>query len=536
MPEKTGLIFTDSFAISQKYGCEKSVIDSILSDYISSSKKVGIEWSLLDLGDGAYSYQLENDQSWRSHLSILDDYCYGTGMETGPEVGLFIIGGDDVIPMARLINTTYNERRKDREQYLDSDLPYAYPSSDIDCTPEGLLNKGGILKNAPRFIVGRLPLEDGELSSSPQEDIGNYFIRSIRDYSENSGLGLDVHNALMTSTSRNVRSSKEIVRKLPAKVQGDIPGFNGDVVTSPNLDLRDARTTKSYRKALSSSDLLLFILHGCPLPDGDPCYYGDYGTPAFSPECLNVSSAKVINAVCCWGAKYFDSLGEGFLSRENSMLLSSIYDKALLFAGSSRSVLGRFPSDQERLCVGFGETFLKYYTNYLFQGYDAGYAFHKAKMDYFCNFAPIDTEPLAWGTILMFNLFGNPLLHLKPQNRPGPVIVEGVPPRRYSYSAEGQIEKETVIPFMAKDSTGMLQATDLLTAIDSYIDKKIKGILSSVENTLGFTQDKVKDVSKFSYMGENGYIFQYEDCVYKGDNMSVKTDIEGNVIDVYCYY
>ena len=205
-----------------------------------------------------------------------------------------------------------------------------------------------------------------------------------------------------------------ITNMLPLVRLEEIPGYiyNGMIV-SPDFAETEYTPQTSYCRGIQSrADMLLFVLHG-HWNASLPYYMGESNNQqyprAISPELMRTCNAQVIAGIACWGARFI-----GY-SREESALLSAIYNQTLLFFGSSRSAVGGFDSGiAKNNRTHYAETMLKYYSQYLMQGYDAGESLMYAKFKYFNQYHNKDMKEAAVMTILEFNLFGDPLLHLCP--------------------------------------------------------------------------------------------------------------------------
>jgi hypothetical protein len=100
------------------------------------------------------------------------------------------------------------------------------------------------------------------------------------------------------------------------------------------------------------------------------------------------------------------------------MLMSAMYGGGVvLYAGSCTSALGRTGqihnvAEDALMPSGYSESFMKLYSLYLFRGITAGEAFLSAKCDYFNLCRSLDGDDCALATVLMFNLYGMPVLHV----------------------------------------------------------------------------------------------------------------------------
>ncbi len=527
---KKGLIYTDSLRLALKYGCDRDRICHILERFVSESTVVGWNWELLDLGDGFFDEMLMDCPGWRGYHAVLEEFSLGLGIENGIETGLFIIGGDDVIPMPSVRNDAARHAgREEKEANLEADYLYCLPQSSVRVdTHEDSVDIRSAMSAVPRFSVGRLPLEDGDLKTTPEADIGRYFERSITEFRDNGCKGVRVRSALMITCSDTWNKAIEIVRGLPLTEIPDSEYIKDNLVMSPELDIRYPDKSSLYIDALSSSDALIFVLHGGSRSD-NPVYCGHAGQqfiPAFSIGCLEHSCSRIINAVCCWGARFI-----GY-DRKESILLSSIYDKVLLFAGSCRSVYGRGGQFRVLFPIGFGETFLKYYTNYLFQGLDAGVAMMRAKKEYFNTFSAADRVEMAFGTLMMFNLYGNPLLNVEPLLKPAPILLNVTPMNSLSKGVSCWNSPITYETLFSKKRKGMANGL-----VDRSVNEIRRRIDSYVYDAWGLRGDRLSLVRSFREGLDRGLIFTYNEEVNElSTSVTVETDLSGGIKEVIYAY
>ena len=319
----------------------------------------------------------------------------GMGLAPSPKLCLFIIGGDDVIPMPRIPNPL------GFDEPLHSDFLYCFKDNDLQIVDA----------KAAQCNTGRLPLEDGILKTSLNEDLQSYF--NLAGMMLDSGI--DIDNVLMTSTQSWLPASNDMLKGLPIESPYPVANATNDkMYVSPQLDLEDRYVSNYYKQNLGQADLLMFNLHGADYP-GYSSFYGEgaegHNTPeAFNIDMLRYSNARVFNTVACFGARYI-----GY-ERIDSMLLSAMYGGGIvLYAGSCTTALGRsgqyhVAAQDILIPTGMSESFMKLYTLYLFSGVTAGEAFLRAKCDYFNTCRSLDGDEEAIATILMFNLYGLPAL------------------------------------------------------------------------------------------------------------------------------
>lgn len=575
--QKQGIIFTDTSKLALKYFGEincrirneethenryisfVSYIKDIINCYIERCAGSGITYWLLDVADKEYGYVLEKDSCWQGYLALLDEYCKDTGITADSPFGLFIIGGDDVIPVPRVhnpISDPYDEivQVDVLENELEADMLYAYEPACVQLDAKKDLSWKALMRGRHRFYVGRLPLEEGHIESSVENDLGEgkkadipqgngYFNRAFEAYRpavSKEGIlikhrGIEVKAPLVTSCQNTVRCANEMTAGLPLAPLENIPGLvENNKFVSPLLDLsKSDKLSQVYRQAVQLSDMLIFILHGCNTAR-TPGYFGAppdprLGTPtvAFDPELFAVSNPQVVTGVCCWGARYI-----GY-KRENSALLQALYNHTLLFVGSSRTALGSVEGP-----IRYSEKLLKYYLNYLLEGYDAGQALMCAKYRYFNNDRASDMESGLFLTVLEFNLFGDPLLNVCPLLERRPLTEECM---RFSRIPDSEIEGR-IRSYQPVYVRGNKRQESLLSEVRGLVDLNFRKIHDKISDLL-YRHYQIEPrmlYTVYRYVardGAEGYTLRYrnESGPLTIDTI-VDTDLNGNGINIATSY
>lgn len=506
---KHGILMTDIPALA-KYCCvKKDAVQKVLEEYCEGCELVGIHWDILDASKENYDYIFEEDDTWNAYSRIIDDYIMGMGLDAGEHLGLFIIGGDNVIPMPK----------------TDCPLPELTNGSPLDADFLYCLSEGGDV----RCNVGRLPLENGKVSDG-LERIEEYFLRSLGEY---DGVGLDVENGIMTSTESWLPSSREMIRTLP--IEELVPEFDctdRNMFVSPNLDVTNRDTQSKFNEAISCADFLMFNLHG----SDDAAYSSYYGEDihhraypeAFSIQNISKTSAKIINSTACYGGRYI-----GY-KRDQSLLLQGIYGSALLYTASCTTALGRGNGLSEAvdllLPAGMSETLLKLYTLYLYKGRNAGEALLKAKLDYYNTCKDVDGESESMATVLMFNLYGNPLLNMKAK----------MEKEEFGSGTSKSINND--VQGAAADfkiSTGIESAVvGVSNEVRTLVDESLNDIKATIMDTLykhfDLEPEDFIEMNSIEVDGQDkGYVLTYAKNVgpFKR-KVFAKTDLAGKVVDI----
>lgn len=430
---RSGVIFTDIRRLCMKFfndacdGARLKVLEG-LDRYIQGCAEMGIQYQLLDVSNSFYGYIMDGNEPER-YLELLDDYCKQHSISAENPQALFIIGGQDVIPMLQFHNPTemplsYPSSEDLANRTLDTDLPYAFERqfTQTDSNRDLAILRLNETFFEPRFYVSRLPLEEGFLTSL-EDDLFAYLNKALQAHKEQ---GIQISRPILTACSSARKVAAIMTRGIPlTPLQTEAGLVENDTFLSPLLRAEDKETVDKYMKTLSESDMLIFLLHGSPRPNS-PDFYGDDRTSseileqpaAFCPQMLDSCSAKVFASISCFGAKFI-----GF-NRNNSILLHAMHGDTLLFMGSSRSALGDFDptlidqrTGEERKESSCAIILMRKYLHAIMRGVPAGEALMQAKMEYFkweLESPKHDSIPAFSLTIQEFNLFGDPLLQLYP--------------------------------------------------------------------------------------------------------------------------
>lgn len=447
-----GIIMTDCRKLSEKYYGDirylKERIYDKFEQIIKAYEEVGITYRLLDIDD-RYASILEEYPGWMGYHKALDDYCAKNGITENEPTGLFIIGGDDVIPMPKIENPAAEAYTSEsQEMTIDSDVLYAFSSDYIKISHTDRLSRNIFLQNLgkPRFYVGRLPLESGMMNTLFETDIIRYFARAIDAHREG---GIKISAPTFATCHSAKECGRQMTKDIPLmEIKPEKNLFVSNMIISPLAMLEyekmralDSKViieitndpselnnyNKEYLDEISKADMLIFLLHGGYRPTY-PQYKGEayscetrdcFQSALFEPDLLTQDNINVksIATVSCYGARFIN------YSRRDSMLLTSIYNDTLLFYGSSRTAFGSFDVNLP-LFNGHNQYSLIQMRSYLlnvFSGVQAGIAAQNARTEYLIyhymareNNETYELKPnIFLTTLLEFNLFGDPLLNIQ---------------------------------------------------------------------------------------------------------------------------
>ena len=564
---REGIILTNCARLAVKYyGCVNDTISvssegmpvgvvdlvrSTILEYIGKCRNYGIGYHLLDL---AQENPLASAGNWRDCARLLNEFVRRNGLSTeNRTMALFIIGGDDVIPMPRVPNPCHDandakQQKNITEQDLDADLLYAYDFNDMTWQSEQVPDLARLFSCRPRFVPGRLPLEEGFMETDFKTDIRGYLERALQAFAQN-GISLKKRPVITScESSRNI--SRIMTEALPLERLDPIDGYiENNIIVSPLYELRKAVPGPSGEPvdpragrcldAQMTAEMLLFMLHGSPQP---LCaeYSGErdasYHPVAFQSDQFRLARARCVAAICCYGARFI-----GY-KRQYSPLLQAIYNQTLLFMGACRSAFGHFDChlqlDEIKHPLSASELLLRYYLTRLLAGLDAGEALLAAKTDY-VRFAlqnkTAEQPDILVTTILEFNLFGDPLLHVQPlvslpENSPSELIpasdrdfIFGPMPQR-SYATLFHREHDGNSPLSEK----------LRNLVDRNFEEIHQFFTRKLYETLGIPPSDLHSIRRFGTDGKtDGYSFCYrkEEKNFTLETR-VETDPQGNISSV----
>jgi hypothetical protein len=357
---KLGVIFTDTAVLADKYNCHRQEVIDVIGNYIHGCHDRGIDWQLVDVGGHDFDYIFSKRATWEDYRQALADNCAGMGWKTDCDTPLFIIGGDDVIPIPNIPED--NKILIPESKGLQIDTFYCYPP-EFDLLQEltqflsNGYNKGELydfFMAKAVFNVSRLPFERGDVPFDLHKDLGGYLTKSLA-----SNGTIKVDKMLPVTAFRWYFSTLKTVENMPLLPLGPNNGCHmSDIFVSPLLRISDNPNDKpamgEFFSALGKADMLMFNLHGHYYPkitgfvgEGDVLVEDNDGNMSFEQPLAfdigllgNCKNTKVLNTEACYGARYVYT-GEGGnieYSRSESMLLYALYNsEVLLYAGSCES-------------------------------------------------------------------------------------------------------------------------------------------------------------------------------------------------------
>lgn len=499
--EIEGIIFTNSTVLAEKYDCDVEDVYDILEDFISNSADVNHNWHLLDAAK--YSQQLGKHPSWLDYNQLISDFMQEIDLSYGMKTPVFIIGGDDVIPIPK-IEDLYGTSD---DGLMPCDMCYCFEDHFFSDLWEG---DHAIVDDYIRNNVSRLPLEDGELESSIEEDLGGYFDLCSSYYEE----GIPVEHVMMTANASWLPASKTMSEHLPLINHADDEDFVEDgMYVSPPVSPDNEEAEEALGMSLYKAGMLLFNLHGTD-EEGLSSFYNDIGE-AFSKDSLEDTDARVFNTVACYGARY-----HGY-ERDDSMLLTALYNQQfLLYAGSLIPVPMtelRIPEGVEVHAGSGSEHLMPIYCMEQFAGLPTGEAMMKAKIEYFNTFRHLERDDFSLATIQMFSLYGNPMLKVQRNEdvlrRAEEEHVLPVLPDTYKNIP---IRMKRLQRIMTKDNTSGSLLAEIRGAVNANLDAIHSSIAKNLYAQLGLEPRMLNHIDAYSIPNgdgttEKGFMYAYVD-------------------------
>ncbi len=103
MPLCSCVILTDINILAKKFMTSKDVVIGAIDAYITAEKERGKKWMLLDASSHPQGNVAFRHTGWESYAAQLSDFFVKNQIIANIHTSVFIIGGDDVIPIPRLL-------------------------------------------------------------------------------------------------------------------------------------------------------------------------------------------------------------------------------------------------------------------------------------------------------------------------------------------------------------------------------------------------------------------------------------------------
>lgn len=403
-----GLLFTNLNLLSRKLGVEEQDTRAVFDEFIRGKQESGVVYKLVDAGNYVYrkggflgrnrTVHLKSNSSLWDYMEILMDvHERETEEETDVSEYLFIIGGNDIIPMPCI---RHYMREGSCDDTIDTDLLYAYPYGEKMLA---LLENQEAFKYDQLFFVGRLPL--GEDATYDE----------WRDY-----MRLDVANSGGIPMTAAYGQCDPNWKNVSVRVASDL--LNGNYLRDFEGRLSDEYYY--HRMILSpmvvegnvsqvfhtGASLYYYNLHGGEGKElcgyfGAMLHRNEEGTyPVIAPEhMMTCQTPNVVVSEACYGGRFIG------LDKYHSMLLASLSTKTLVFVGSSRVAWGavdRLNATPSTVSLSAADVIASEFMHGVLQGCTVAQALFNARGALMRGSEP--GCPYTALTIVEFNLFGDP--------------------------------------------------------------------------------------------------------------------------------
>ncbi len=381
---------------------------SLIETYIKYRRKQGIKYSLIDASNYTYHSSehtvcLDSRSSWLEYQDIvLDSYNYDTNVLHRNVVYLFIIGGNDIVPMPKVGNFIRYEGGDKVSEKIDSDLPYGALYGE---QTDQMMIDMTICQVPHMLFVGRLPMgKDTSVKSLSAS------LKRIASVAMN---GLRMIKFYGQSDPHWKESSLEVAGQFANSCSSDVGNsyYYKNILLTPYIvsDREYERSCHEYqslsplkRHFNSHASLYYFNMHGSNAPNSSGFYGQKESEEMFEGvapnDLLGLKEPNVIVTEACYGARFIDK------NIDKSMMLSAFENNTVIYLGSSRIAYG--------LSCGMGSADLMahHFIKNLCAGYAAGSAMLLARRALIENDS-IHSE-LSHITLSEFNLFGDPALRI----------------------------------------------------------------------------------------------------------------------------
>lgn len=505
-----GYILTDIPRLAALLKVNALTVRAILGDFVSIRAAEGVAYKVLDLA----LFPGQNDGKWQSCQQILHRQYQEDQLRKSTPRYLFIIGGDDIVPMP-VLPLAIND-----DDTVDTDLPYAYLHG-ADTVTE-LLNCS-IFGSQIMLFCGRLPVA----SNATMAD----FITMLNNTLNVGYNGLPRRYMHVQSdpnwkviTMLATRGMEDNVMQSDA----DSAYYYGPVMLTPQFDPANTSFAKAF--PYQDADVFYYNVHGINTPgvdnfSGQEENGGKFHCALRPQDMASVANLNAVMTEACYGGWFKTSITDGRTKKkEETVLLASLHANTVSYVGSSRVAYG-FNNALWQHGLQNADGLAHKYLGYLYAALPAAVALHSAKIDVLENTSKLETARI---TVLEFNLFGDPSLTILPCNvEDGKGTVDVLAAR----TAEGTGATFTV-DYDANSSGGLLATVRQL--VDNSLREKDRMMQQYLYDTWGMEGCTLKRVvsaesrsgtkeTSFLYQGETGSVIvtvdklshEIKDCVFE---------------------
>ena len=527
-----GILFTHIPRLARKLSVSPQDITSLLESFIRLKAEQGFLYRLADAGaesKGLFSRRrsLAQDAPWHEYADLLKQiHDEETRKQEEPSTFLFIIGGEDIIPMPAIPHYLGDEAC-DADKKIDTDLLYAYPygprMNDAICS-------GQLFFYDALFYVGRLPLA----TDAVFQDLAGYLQRVI----ENPVVTVD------TGYGQCDPHWKKVTAKVTSRIRGEelLPDYHPipEELSYDRLFLTPEVDPKVIGQVFNpDAQLLFFNLHGGAAKETS-YFLGqsvkdeeDWRIAIFPAVVAACRQPNVIVTEACYGARFI-----GF-DKAHSMLLSAMAANTLIYLGASRVAYGKpdprdpnSPVQMSNADILTGE-----FVNHMLDGFPAGAALFEARR---CLHQASEIGPVESTTLVEFNLFGDTTLFImlpQTEKAAAPAAKSNIGTLCSPTTESCKLERVSIPTEEAP------RPMSLLAQVRAQVDANIAEIQSKISEQLykewGISPRKPVCMSRTTSLnGQKGYEVQYDlDDRKKApegfyNRLSVSSDMNGRIRSV----
>ena len=523
------IMFTNIKRLALSMNVDQKDLKSLFEKFIKEKGSIGLNYYLLDAGD--YTYQKKGFWDGGKHVSlgsgndvwdymdVLADFNEKITKKSGvaPEY-LFIVGGDDVIPMPCIKHYINNDKH---DNSIDTDLLYAYPYGEKVLS---LFENMEIFKYDQQFFIGRLPFG----SDASIEDLYNYLYRDLE-----LTLGVELKEAYGQCDPNWKKTSVVVADEV---IGGNYMRNYDGRLTDEHYFRRMILSPMIYNENVhqvfnTEAQLYYYNLHGGNAVRSRGYFGAMYGTnqtvPVIEPEHLaTCENPNFVISEACYGARFIG------LDKNHSMMLSSIHNKTMAFVGSSRVAWGAVDqNDSADVGISYADIMAKYYMNALMQGATAGQALYLARYFVLKSYRAGDLRAAL--TVTEFNLYGDPLMAMR------------VPREKVSLdkAASPNVpfhEKDVAVGCYVEEVKCKGEESSLLERVRNAVDNNILQIHDKVNKLLyakyGIEPRNIDSIFKKRYADghqelEFNYVMSDKDAEIPA-YLSVTSSVNGDVTNV----
>jgi len=391
---KYGYILTNLTALGKKLKVNISQIKELLSLFISARRNENVYYECIDVSDAGLSPQ----DCWEKHQKILaGKYRQSLYHENKKTIYVFIIGGDDIIPMPVVKHFRPTSNEKD----IETDILYSFLS---EPDTQQKLEKWELFQYPQTVHVGRLPLA----ADATWEHLENYLHRCVL---LNQSKGIPLHQAYAQCDPHWKKVSIEVMKEIINS--NCMPTYDPPIDPRfyyQHIFLTPDITVDIVDKVFNTdAQLYYFNMHGSNAPSvsgflGQSIIEGQGASIGISPrELTRANKANIVVTEACYGAKYIQK------KVNDSMLLSAVSRQTMIYIGSSRIAYGAVDQPlQSSVLTNNADIIAQVFMSEMLSGSTAGEALFKARSEVFKRTSEASAENML--TVTEFNLFGDPSL------------------------------------------------------------------------------------------------------------------------------